>query len=401
MTEAPPPQAQPKAVFVYHPHELVLKGKNRPQFERSLSSCLRTQAKEAGVNVISVERRAQRYFLTVPEDQTEQIEEMSKKVFGMANYARCYIVERDIEKLKQVLLDHIKREHSINPIQSFKVDTSRVDKRYEKTSMEISKEIGGHIHDNAQIPVDIHHPKKLIHIEVLNESFLYFFDRKPGAHGLPLNTAGKIICLLSGGPHSTAAAWYLMRRGATLKFLHFHTEPEAKFQESIDKVKAVIDELAKWGGRKQMFAVSIWEQLQKINEKVPERLVPVITERMVGMIAKGIVEKKKFQAIAVGDTMNKPIGVMQAVQNAVAPMLIFKPMLGWSEEQIMERIAIIGTSEIHTRDAPDSLHCFETRDPEILPNMEEVLRIETELDMPEMVRNAVRNIKNLNWGQDK
>ena len=39
--------------------------------------------------------------------------------------------------------------------------------------------------------------------------------------GLPANTTGRMVCLLSGGFDSAVAAYKMMRRGAHVNFVHF------------------------------------------------------------------------------------------------------------------------------------------------------------------------------------
>ena len=46
-----------------------------------------------------------------------------------------------------------------------------------------------------------------------------------GAGGLPTGTAGKVVCLLSGGIDSPVAAHRMMKRGCSVTFVHFHSYP--------------------------------------------------------------------------------------------------------------------------------------------------------------------------------
>jgi thiamine biosynthesis protein ThiI len=64
-----------------------------------------------------------------------------------------------------------------------------------------------------------------IHVELLTDQAFYFFGKERGAGGLPTGTAGRVVCLLSGGIDSPVAAHRMMKRGCTVTFVHFHSYP--------------------------------------------------------------------------------------------------------------------------------------------------------------------------------
>ena len=67
----------------------------------------------------------------------------------------------------------------------------------------------------------------------------YYFDKEPGAGGLPVGTAGRVLVLLSGGIDSPVAAWRMIRRGCHATFVHFHGHPFTS-RASIDKVRELV-----------------------------------------------------------------------------------------------------------------------------------------------------------------
>jgi len=71
------------------------------------------------------------------------------------------------------------------------------------------------------VRVNLDEPDLTCRIEITPGPMLVYARKIPGTGGLPANTAGRMVCLLSGGFDSAVAAYKMMRRGAHLTFVHF------------------------------------------------------------------------------------------------------------------------------------------------------------------------------------
>lgn len=380
--------------YVYHPAELSLKGKNRGQFEDQLTKNIKLQLKHAGVELVKVEKIHGRHFVTVLATNEDKIKEMSPKFMGVANYGKCFTFLRENEEeFKKDVVEHFRQMNAEKPIESFKVETSRVDKRFAKKSMEYSSEIGGLIHDQLGIKVDIHKPQITLNIEVLNDRFVYFTGRLPGPLGLPVGSSGRVACLLSGGFDSPVAVWMMMKRGCAVQLVHFHSAPYGEWRSSVSKIRKIVTVLHQWGGPPKFYSIPIGEQQRQIAVDAPSKLRITLYRRLMMRVAKKIAEKQHCEALATGDSLgqvaSQTINSMTTIQSVVSPFLIFRPLLGFAKEEIMERAMKIGTHDLSLLQSGD---CCSHMLPEHVathPTIEDAEKGEEKLDIEKMVNDAV------------
>lgn len=389
--------AEEMAYFIYHPHELWLKGKNRPVFEKQLIDNMRHQLKASGVTNFKVNQMQVEMLVTVPISFVDTVYQVSKKIFGVAVYSRCYKVKREVDLLKQEIGKYITALLAKGPIANFKVETSRVDKRYQTNSMEFSKDIGAFIHDTYNIPVDLKNPALRLNIEIQNDCFFFYSERLEGAGGLPVNTSGKTIVLLSGGFDSPVAAWSVMRRGCQVIYVHFHSSPFGEWRSSVGKVRKIVQQLATWGGPNTFYSVSIGEQQRQIALNAPAKLRVTLYRRLMVRVAAALAKKNKCTALTTGDNLgqvaSQTIESMTAIQAAINPLLVLRPLLADSKEEIIEKAARVGTKEISVLPAGDCCSHMLPKKVATKPSIEEAVDGEKNLDVDAMVEAALSGMQ--------
>src|SRR5213076_2512598 len=116
------------------------------------------------------------------------------------------------------------------------------------------------------------------HLEVLPDHALYFFDKEPGAGGLPTGTSGRVACLLSGGIDSPVAAYRLMRRGCSVLFIHFHSYPILS-RASQEKVREIAALLTRHQLRSRLMLVPFGDVQQQVRLAVRPELRVVMYRR--------------------------------------------------------------------------------------------------------------------------
>src|SRR6185295_18334010 len=89
------------------------------------------------------------------------------------------------------------------------------------------------------------HPDFVVRVEVLTRNAFFFFEREPGAGGLPVGSSGNVMALLSGGILSPVAAWRVIRRGCRTEFVHFHSYPILS-RTSQDKARELVRVLTRY-----------------------------------------------------------------------------------------------------------------------------------------------------------
>src|SRR5207302_10046692 len=119
-------------------------------------------------------------------------------------------------------------------------------KRFPHNSMFLEREVGGALFDKLEAAgrtakVDLDNPELTCRIEVTRGPILIYARRIAGPGGLPPNTAGRLVCLLSGGFDSAVAAYKMMKRGAHLSFVHFWGGGAAAGESSVDVARQLVE----------------------------------------------------------------------------------------------------------------------------------------------------------------
>ena len=180
--------------------ELFLKGKNRHFFERKLLQNLHRQLPYKEI-FIPHGRLIMNYF-----DEHTQL----RKIFGLVSYSPAIKAEKDIEKIK---LTALKLIQSLTG--TFRIDTSRADKRFPLTSPEINKTIGEYIETHTPLTFSLKQAQHTIFVEINHDATYIFTETISCAGGLPVGVEGNIITLIEN-QSSLLAAILLMKRGCDI-----------------------------------------------------------------------------------------------------------------------------------------------------------------------------------------
>ncbi len=93
------------------------------------------------------------------------------------------------------------------------------------------------------VRVQLDDPEMTCRIEITPGPMLIYARRIPGTGGLPANTTGRMVCLLSGGFDSAVAAYKMMRRGAHVNFVHFWGGGAQPGESSVHVARALAERL--------------------------------------------------------------------------------------------------------------------------------------------------------------
>jgi thiamine biosynthesis protein ThiI len=380
------------ALFFYHPHELTLKGKNRVQFEKALIDNLGRQMRSANVTVQSITKLTGRHLLVVPESDVDAAQLVSSRVFGIANWGKCQSCQREMEVLKTKAVEHFEGLFRIGPIPSFKIETTRIDKRFLLTSPDICREVGAVIHEKLSIPVDASNPAVTFYVEVLDDKFLYYTEKREGALGLPVRTSAGVAVLIGGGFDSPVAAWMMMRRGCAITYVHFHSAPYGEWRSSVARIRKIVQQLALWGGPAEFYAVPIGESQREIAGVATEELRVTLYRMLMMRVAKRIAESNNCAALATGESLgqvaSQTIESMAKMQTVVTPMAILRPLLAFCKEEIIARARGIGTYEFSLLPAGDCCSQILPKNVGAKPKIRDVVEGEEKLRITEMVEAA-------------
>ena len=319
--------------------------------------------------------------------------EALKKVFGIAWICPMLQLEdKDYENLKKVVVDYIDQAYPDKHF-TFKVDSRRADKNYPVRSEQMNCDFGEVILNAfPETSVDVHHPDVLVHVEIRKVVNIYSL-MIPGPGGMPVGTNGKATLLLSGGIDSPVAGYMIAKRGVKIDAVYFHAPPytsDRAKQKVVDLAKLV----ARYSGPIPLHVVNFTDIQLYIYEQCPHEELTIIMRRYMMKIAEEIAKKSDSLALITGESIGQVAS--QTVQslaatNEVCTMPVFRPLIGFDKQEIIDISEKIGTFETSIQPFEDCCTIFVAKHPVTKPNLNIIHKSETKLEekIDEMVRTAL------------
>ena len=378
--------------IICHYHEIGLKGKNRKVFEEVLVKNIKQVIPPEYLNY--VKRISGRILIELTkqgEEQQKKIIKSLKNIFGIAYFAFAVLVKQDIKSIQNKACQLLKKER----FKTFKTETKRANKNFPLTSQEINEKIGAKICNTLNKKVDLKNPEITCFIEIVEKFAFIYLKKHKGPGGLPVGSSGKGILLLSGGIDSPVAAFYALKRGISLDFIHFHAQPYTN-KASIEKVIELIKVLKKFQPIVKLYLVPFGEAQQEILLKTPDKLRVILYRRLMVRIAERIAQKEKAKALITGDSIGQVasqtlenLGVVQKAVN----LPIIKPLACLDKEEIIQKAKEIGTYEISILPHQDCCARFLPKHPETKADLEKVKKAEKKLNIKKLIEGALKNTK--------
>jgi len=384
-----------KTVIVIHYHELWLKGRNRKFFlGKFLLALRRAFADFPGARMRQPgDRVVLEFGVNAP---VETVIARLKRVLGIAYFAVARSVQRgssdDLEVLCQVAWEEIAPLEFSN----FAVRAKRSDKSFPHRVDEIERHVGRYLLEKLRaagrpVRVQLDDPEMTCRIEITPGPMLVYARRIPGTGGLPANTTGRMVCLLSGGFDSAVAAYKMMRRGAHVNFVHFWGGGARPGESSVHVARALVECLVPYQFTAKLYLVA-FEQIQReIVRSAPEQYRLLLYRRMMLRIAERIARRNHAQAIIAGDSLGQVAS--QTLQNMVAvgaasPMPVFRPLAGDDKQEILALARRIGTFEVSEEPFHDCCPLFLPRSPALYASAADLEEAESALDVVELAKQA-------------
>ena len=370
---------------VVHYQEIALKGKNRPWFVARLAQNLRAAVSD--LDVLKVRVLMGRFEVVLgPAATFEQVGERLRRVFGVANFARAGRARVDVDLVAAAILADLGERDA----GSFRVTARRADKRFPLTSPEIEREVGGRIKQARGWRVDLAHPELDIRVEFLNDEVFYSFGTERGPGGLPTGASGRVACLLSGGIDSPVAAYRMMKRGCSVRLVHFHSHPFLS-RASQEKVRELAELLTRYQLQTQLFLVGFGEIQREIVLSAPAALRVVLYRRMMLRIAERIARATGASALVTGEVVGQVASQTldnMAVIASAATLPILRPLVGMDKDEIVAQAEAIGTYPISIVPDQDCCQLFTPRNPATRARLAEVEAAEAALPIAEFAERA-------------
>ena len=373
--------------------EIGTKGKNRFLFEDALIKQIRHALKEVDGKFTMSKESGRIYVDAEGEYDYEETIEALKRVFGIAWICPMFqMEEKDFEAVKREVVSYIGRVYPDKNL-TFKVDSRRADKKYPVPSEQMNRDLGEVILDAyPEMKVDVHHPDVLLKVEVRNLVNIYS-EMIPGPGGMPIGTNGKAMLLLSGGIDSPVAGYMIAKRGVKIDAVYFHAPPytsERAKQKVVDLAKLV----ARYSGPIPLHVVNFTDIQLYIYEKCPHEELTIIMRRYMMRIAEAIAKETGCLALITGESIGQVAS--QTVQslaatNEVCTMPVFRPVIGFDKQEIVDISEKIQTYETSIQPYEDCCTIFVAKHPVTKPNINIIHKSEANLEekIDEMVKTAI------------
>ena len=361
--------------------EIGIKGKNRILFEDALARQIRQALARVGEGY-SVRKERGRIYVNCPEGyDMDACVDALQHIFGIVGICPVHVYEqRGAEALRQDILAYMEEEHP-DYAGTFKVHARRVDKTFPMTSMETDAYVGEAVLEHfPDSRVDVHDPALMLDIEIRNEVYVYS-KVIPGPGGMPVGTNGKAMLLLSGGIDSPVAGWMVGKRGVVLDAVYFHAPPYTS-ERAKQKVVDLARQVAKYTGPIWLRVVNFTDIQLYIYDQCPHEELTIIMRRYMMRIAEHFAKENGDLGLVTGESIGQVASqTMQslAVTNAVCTMPVYRPLIGFDKNDIVDIAKKIGTFETSILPYEDCCTIFVAKHPVTKPNANIIARSEHNL----------------------
>jgi thiamine biosynthesis protein ThiI len=355
--------------------EIYLKGLNRPYFLRMLVERVKEAAKPVRGRVWLSDSRVYVSDATAVDEAVRRV----SKVFGVHSVCRALEMPKDdFAAIRDAAADMMKGETG-----TFKVEARRSDKRFPMDSPTINADIGGYV--LARVPgltVDVHKPQTVLSVEIRDTAAYLYTHPISAVGGMPVGTNGRATFLLSGGIDSPVAGWMIAKRGVSMSAVHFLSPPYTS-ERAKDKVLKLAGILSESLCGLNVHLVPFTDIQMQIHQQCHPDYTTVIMRRYMMRLANRVAYAERAQALVTGESIGQGASqTMQALQctDAVAELPVFRPLIGFDKQEIIDVAERIGTFETSSLPFEDCCTVFTPRHPATKPKMEIILEGESKLD---------------------
>ena len=377
--------------------EIGTKGKNRFLFEDALIKQIKHALRPVEGKFIISKESGRIYMDAQGEYDYDEVIAALKRVFGIAWICPMFQIEKtDFEEIKKEVASYVDQVYEDKNF-TFKVDAKRVDKKYPVSSEQMNRDLGEVILDTfPETKVDVHHPDVLLKVEVRKLVNIYSV-MIPGPGGMTVGTKGKAMLLLSGGIDSPVAGYMIAKRGVMIDAVYFHAPPytsERAKQKVVDLAKLV----SRYSGPINLHVVNFTDIQLYIYEQCPHEELTIIMRRYMMKIAESIAKATGSLALITGESIGQVAS--QTVQslaatNEVCTMPVFRPVIGFDKQEIVDISEKIGTYETSIQPYEDCCTIFVAKHPVTKPNIKVIHKSEENLaeKIDELVKTALETVE--------
>ena len=210
---------------------------------------------------------------------------------------------------------------------------------------------------------------------------------------MPIGTNGKAMLLLSGGIDSPVAGYMIAKRGVFLDATYFHAPPYTS-ERAKQKVVDLAKEVAKYSGPIRLHIVNFTDIQLYIYDKCPHEELTIIMRRYMMKIAEAFARQDNCMALVTGESIGQVASQTihsLAATNEVCTMPVFRPLIGFDKQEIVDVALKIQTYETSILPYEDCCTIFVAKHPVTKPNIQVIRKSEERLQdkIEDMVKEAI------------
>jgi tRNA uracil 4-sulfurtransferase len=397
----PNANSMPCAHIVVHYHELWLKGGNRRFFLHKLREAIRRALD--GIPISRISQPADRLIVEIADTaHTSEAVHRLTRVTGTSHLAVARILRQPdlsadpLHDLREAAWAEVRSEQ----FSTFAVRARRSNKDFPVNAVAVEREVGGYLYDQLHaegrpVSVDLKSPELTCHIEITRGPLLVYAHRIPGPGGLPANTAGRLVCLLSGGFDSAVAAFKMMRRGAHLSFVHCWGGGAAAGESSVHVARRIVEQLVPWQFTAKLYLVPFEPLQREIAAQAREALRTLLYRRLMLRIAERIALRSAGKGVVAGDSLGQVAS--QTLQNlqavgSIARLPLYRPLVGDDKLEIQELARRIHTYDISAERFHDCCPMFQSKTPALFATPEMLDVAEAGYEVGSLVDRAIATL---------
>ena len=260
---------------------------------------------------------AQGRVYAYPGDFKKGVEIISS-TFGIVSFSPAISLDTsDLDEICKRSVEY--SQWLIKAGESFAVRTRRVG-HHDYSSQDVNVRVGGEIIQNNSkkgLSVDLGTPNRVLYIEIRNKTTYFYHQKIHGPGGFPYGVSGRSICLV-GSRTSLLAAYLMMKRGNRLII---HYTPQIYLDPiGFDEITAFF----------KKFIPS--PNVQRSSGIDGGNILPAMCT---------ICKEKRCDGIVVGFELDTLIEKLVEDHTHPNQYPIFYPVIGFSKDEIEERIALL------------------------------------------------------------
>jgi thiamine biosynthesis protein ThiI len=391
-------------LYIVRYSEIGLKGQNRSYFEEALVRNLRERVR-ALANV-RIERRRGRILVHAPDappPTLRAIEDVLGDTPGVRTWSPARALPHEMPAIEAAAAELARRFVGARPpggVRTFRVETSRAEKRFPLTSMQVDAQVGAAV--LAALPelrAKMVGPDLTIGIEIQPGEAFVLSEWRDGPGGLPVGTSGPVALLLSGGIDSPVAGMLLQKRGCSVAPVYCHAFPftgDAAKEKVIDLARA----LARRQGVLELRVAQIAEAQTQLRDRCRQDLLVVLYRRLMVRICERVAADLRCEALATGENLgqvaSQTLPNMRAV-DAAATRPILRPLITFDKEETIGLAKRLGTYETSVRPADDCCQLFVPKHPATRVRLDEIEAEEAKVDVSAMVESCLGKVETITF----